>query len=436
MKLTPVFLISTICALILILLSTSQSYAAACASRVQRTMPGGDTEECSSASLCTHCVDCCTVASVFMMTQEAFRNYRRDFIMSQYYRCPVEPAFKKLADEFRNVYLLRLAAFGSFFDASIFSDTLRDVQVVNTQSLQSYAPSEQICRFGTLSKSLSASEAKVDADRLVLSEMGLAKNLGSKNSASSSGMGQENEARLKVFVDKFCDLQDNNSGLTGLCQSATPVADLQHNRDIDYTRLMGTGATINADLTDTNATQDETSVFALGHSLYGHRQLTKRISTSDIEETGGAINLYSEYRSVVAKRAAAQNSYNTQAAMRMAGSGASDEYMRAMMQQMGISATDALAYLGAKNTDYAEVKSSYNAQMNLLTKQVFQDPAFYANLMESKANVKRSSAALQGIGLMQGRDIYRSMTRSEMLLALIVELEARKISNNVRAVKR
>jgi hypothetical protein len=116
----------------------------------------------------------------------------------------------------------------------------------------------------------------------------------------------------------------------------------------------------------------------------------------------------------------------------MAGSGGSETYMRQVLAQIGITAADADSYLGGKTPDFAAVRSSYNAQMDLLTKKIYQDPAFYANLMESKANVKRTSASLQAIGLMQGRDTYRSMTRSEMLLAILVELEARKISNNIQ----
>ncbi len=120
--------------------------------------------------------------------------------------------------------------------------------------------------------------------------------------------------------------------------------------------------------------------------------------------------------------------------MRMAGSGASETYMKDILKYIGISDTDANIFLGGKtHPDFPAVKSSYNAQMNLLTKQIYQDPAFYANLMDSKTNVKRTSAAIQGIGLMQQRDTYRSMARSEMLAALLVELEARKIANNVTA---
>lgn len=381
---------------------------------------------------------CCVQGFPEQISQTQFNDYRKTFVMDSFYTNTVTPDFKSGTDESRNGALIRLSLWGTFIDASVFNDTLKDLGIVNAQTIQTYTPSEQICRIGTLSRALSASEAKTNNDRLVLSEGGLAKNLGRKSSISAAGAGQENEARMKVFVEKFCDLQNNNNGMAAICISATPVTviDVQHSRDVDYTRLMGNGVTINADLTDSSLTQDESSVITMSHYLYGHRQPSKRTSIGEFIDSTSGENLYSEYRSVVARRAAAQNSYNTLAAMKMAGSGGSDTYVKDVLKYIGISGADADVYVGAKtHPDFGAVSSSYNAQMNLLAKQIYQDPAFYANLMESKANVKRTSAALQGIGLMQQRDTYRSMARTEMLAAILVEMEARKIANNVTGQK-
>jgi hypothetical protein len=383
---------------------------------------------------CTVGFLCCPPDFVTQISQNEFSKYRSDFIMSSFYTNTVEPNYKSVADEVRNPALFSIAAWGAFIDASILNDTLNSLRILTAQSHRTYTPSEQICKIGTLTRSLSASEARVDNDRLVLGELGLAKNLGRKSSISAAGGGQESNARLEEFVEQFCDLKTNNNGMKGMCQTATPVKDLQLNRDIDYTRLMGNGVTINADMTDNSLTQDESNLIALSHYLYGHKQPSERLSKEQLESSGSQ-NLYAEYRSVDARRAAAQNSYNTLAAMKMAGSGGSDAYIKDVLSYIGMSGADVDVFVGGKNPDYAAVKSSYNAQMNLLTKQIYQDPSFYANLMDSKSNVKRTSAALQGIGLMQQRDTYKSMARSEMLTALLVELEARKIANNVTGTK-
>jgi len=413
-------------------LSFNDAYARACNYTVNTNPGGADVLECKPKK-CKVCVPCCRVGSVNNIAKKFFSDYRKDFIMDAFYSCPVEKDFQELNDELRNVLASKAVSTGAFLDASIMNDTLKSLQVASSNTLKNYTPSDQVCRFGTLSRSLAQSETKVDTNRLLLSEIGLAKNLGKVFTISTSGRGSEFESRLMIFAEKFCDLKDNNNGLDKLCPSATPSKDVYLNRDIDYTRLLGHGVTINADMTDAKNTQDETSLITLSHFLYGHRQPTKRTSITTLTESAGSLGTYTDYRSVVARRAAAQNSYNTLAAINMAGSGGSDVYMRQALAQIGISGVDADIYLGAKNADPA-VKSSYNAQMNLLTKQIFQDPAFYANLMESEANVKRTSASLQGLGLMQARDTYKSMTRSEMLLAILVELESRKISNNIQGM--
>ena len=51
----------------------------------------------------------------------------------------------------------------------------------------------------------------------------------------------------------------------------------------------------------------------------------------------------------------------------------------------------------------------------------YRDPAFYAKLYDNPANVLRQQASMQGIGLMQQRDLFESQIRSEMLLSVLLE---------------
>lgn len=429
-------LLAIMCAQVIFLSISSSAKASSCTIPPSSTFGGADVVEYATLPFCLVPVgDCCTPESVRSITENHFDAYRENFIMNSFYTCPVELDLQDATSDIRNAILFKTTSFGAMLDASVLLDALRSIQVSTAQTFQTYTPSDQVCRFGTLTKALSATEGRVDAGRIVLSEVALARNLGTLNSVASTGRGLDNESRMRNFVERFCDLMDNNNGMTELCQVATPVTSLNHNRDIDYTRLMGNYPTINADLTDANLTQDESSAISLGHYLYGHRQPEKRTSYAQFSESPGVSNLYSELRSVFARRAAAQNTYNTQVAMRMAGSGASDQYMRAMLQQIGVSDGDTYRYLGGQNSEYPYVESSYNAQMELLTKRLYQNPAFYAGLMESKANTRRISAGIQGIGLMQDRDIYKSTERSEMLLAILVELEARKMVNDNQGVK-
>jgi hypothetical protein len=59
--------------------------------------------------------------------------------------------------------------------------------------------------------------------------------------------------------------------------------------------------------------------------------------------------------------------------------------------------------------------------MEVLTKKLYQHPAFYSDLYDKPANVLRKDVAIQAAELMQKRDIYRSFLRSEITLATMLE---------------
>lgn len=379
--------------------------------------------------MCTTSAACCDKSSVDSMTMDAFNNYRKNFIMDAFYKCPVEQDLKSYVNEVQNVALAKLAMIGAFLDASILNNTLNDLQAETSKSLQSYTPSDQVCRFGTMVRSLAATDSKVDSNKRLLDEAALQRDLGKQFSAAASGGGQDIYTRLDIFHDKYCNLLDNASGLSKLCTSAPAISDINYNKDIDFVGVIDNPLSVDADLMNSNVTPTETAILKLSDFLYGHTQFNQRISDNSLVGSPPEQEKYHKWRSVSARRAVAQNTYNALVAMKMAGTGNSDDYLLSILYQLGLSAADSDKYLGGKSS--TPTNASYNAQMNLLTKQIFQDPSFYANLMESKNNVKRISASLQGIGLMQGRDTYKSMTRSEMLMALLVELEARKVANNL-----
>jgi len=75
--------------------------------------------------------------------------------------------------------------------------------------------------------------------------------------------------------------------------------------------------------------------------------------------------------------------------------------------------------------------------MELLTRKIYQSPEFYANLMESPANISRQQTAMEAIALMQDRDIYNSLRRSEMVLSSLLEMyiNVEQDNNKDRGVK-
>ena len=89
----------------------------------------------------------------------------------------------------------------------------------------------------------------------------------------------------------------------------------------------------------------------------------------------------------------------------------------------GISDDEVKKYLGDK--------PSYFAQMEMLSKKIYQHPGFYTDLYDKPANVLRKEAAMQAIDLMQKRDIYRSLLRSEALFSVILETELMKQQRDI-----
>ena len=100
--------------------------------------------------------------------------------------------------------------------------------------------------------------------------------------------------------------------------------------------------------------------------------------------------------------------------MKAEGADGSAEFVRKMIGELGLDDKAQKSFIGEK--------PSYSAQMELLTRRLYQVPSFYANLMESNANVARQQTAMEGIALMQDRDIYESLRRSELVMSALLEM--------------
>ena len=126
---------------------------------------------------------------------------------------------------------------------------------------------------------------------------------------------------------------------------------------------------------------------------------------------------FMDFRTAIAKRSVAENSFASIAALKTSGTNASTSYMRAIMQEMGMSTPEIDRMIGTSNP-------SYYAQMDILSRRLYQNPRFYAELMDKPANVVRQQAAMKSISLMQEHDIHDSLQRSEMLLSTLLGLYA------------
>ncbi len=366
--------------------------------------------------------------------------FHKRFYIDNLFSDKLEPALKDMADEFRNAAIYSAVTIGAFLDGQTAEFAQATLQKVNAETMNSYQVSDQICRFGTLSRSLANSDSKSRAVQLGLmaaiqDRQTLKDNMSSGYAAEEGttiGRSADKQGRIKQLQKKFCDNPDLNdafngtmssgSGLTVMCQVA---ADAQLNRDIDMTRTLSVPNTLELDFPTAAASlsKDEENVLALGNYLYAH-DLPMNIGKSDLvslasDAKDGQVRKLLDFRSIVAKRSVAANSFAKLVSLKARGGTSTKTYLEAVVKELGLTSTqDIDAAVGPA--------PSYYAQMEFLTKKLYQSPNFYANLYDSPTNVERQQTAMKAIELMQDRDIYESMQRYEMLLSTLLELQVQR----------
>ena len=138
----------------------------------------------------------------------------------------------------------------------------------------------------------------------------------------------------------------------------------------------------------------------------------------------------------MAKLSVAKNSFNAITSMKAAGTSGSRDFMVGLLNDLGINGTSGGAdnieeLLGPAPTGGSTLGPSYHAQMEVLTKKIYQNPDFYTNLYDKPANVERKKVAMQAIGLMQKFDLYKSYLRYEASLSLLLELAVTDLQEQI-----
>lgn len=374
------------------------------------------------------------------------------------------PAMMLMAEQLTVVAMNQVQIFGSFLDAKHQNETIRVFQKLQAQAHKDYHPSVGMCEFGSATKSLAASERKGELAAIVLSQRSLDRQLGSPNTSGQFGVSLDKESRVAQFRDDFCDPWDQNNGLWQMCRGApaftsatpppatppttgAPAARVRFNKDIDFARTVDNPWTLDVDFTDNTLTDGEEEVMALAANLYAHDVFERPSAASLSAPTDGRIGaeltnvqkVYMDMRSLIAKRSVAESSYNAIVGMKSAGTAGSRDYLVALLQNLGVvhppspplpggftrpGPTNAIDYMLGPNP-------SYYAQMEVLTKKIYQNPDFYTNLYDKPANVMRKGASIQAIGLMQKFDMFKSYLRSEASLSMLLELAVMKLQSDV-----
>ena len=405
---------------------------------------------------------------------QEFKNLQR-FIVHQMWEQSILPVMMLGAEQMTVFALQQAMAIGMFIDAESQMDAQLMLQELRAKAHKDYHPSVGMCEFGSLMKSIAASERRGEVAAVVFAQRSQDRQMGQADTAGRYGQGLDQDVRIWQFRELFCNEKSRNAELeqskgewTGLvyaCSSATEWADagfdqparLRMDKDIDYFSLMDSPWTMKINLTnreieDTSANpqihdQDEEHVMAMASNLFAHETFpripARLLQNRPSEELNSAQKGLMDMRSIIAKRSVAENSFYAISALKAQGHQVVPSstppdfvpmnarlYMEHILAELGVPAAEIMTLLGEN--------PSYYAQMEVLTKKLYQNPDFYTNLYDKPANVERKTTALQAIKLMQKFDILKSSLRAEASVSVLLELAVMdlqgEIEDQIRAI--
>lgn len=369
------------------------------------------------ASCCSCACDCIrnsTLATQAFMTAGLVMH--QNWMVDTFWYGNILPAMMMMTNQLSAVAMQQVQIIGTFMDAQMQMETQQLLQRLQAEAHKDYQPSEGLCTIGTGVQNLAASERKGDLNNIVLSKRMLDRQLRNQNTVGSIPDG-DLKSRIRQYATVFCNPSDNNGQLANLCgANGGPLA--RQNKDIDYTRTIDIPLTLDIDFTDGNVTPDEADVLALTTNLFGNDLIAKDFQLDMNDDNDGNEETFMDYRALIAKRNLAQSALNKIIGMKSAGSGIDSEYLNAILLELGMPEGEATRILGEN--------PSYYAQMELLSKKIYQNPQFYVNLYDKPANVARKGVAMQAIELMLKNDTFNVGLDQSLLTGVAVSLEIDK----------
>lgn len=331
------------------------------------------------------------------------------------------PTFPEMADQFSATIMHQIFGIGAILDAKHQLETQRLLGQLRAEANKNYRGSDQMCRYGTNVRSLAATEEMGRVNKRILSQILQQRLTLRGGSAGERGRYFDQRNRFDQFRRIYCDPAENGGTMRDADMPTASVCTTaaggdRVNKDIDYTRLIDSRLTLDVNFTNNVLTDDEQDILALARNLYSHELLDYK--PDDVLARQGNDHNVLKMRSLHALRSVAHNSFSEIVGMKSSGSGTVSTFMDEIIEELGIPAADVNAYLGEN--------PSYFAQMEVLTRKMYQNPVFYTNLYTSPENLKRTGVALQALQLMHDRDRFEASLRREMLLSTILEMKLRE----------
>ena len=331
------------------------------------------------------------------------------------------PTFPEMADQFSAVMIHQIFGIGAIIDAKHQLETQHLLGQLGAEAHKNYAASDQMCRYGTNVKSLASTEELARSNKRILSQLLQQRLTLRGGSGGERGRYFDQRNRFDQFRKMYCDPDENNGAMrnpdmvnSSVCLTA--AGGPRVGNDIDFTRLIDTRLTLDVNFTDATLTNDEQDVLALARNLYSHKLMDYK-ADNVLAREGNADSII-ELRSLHALRSVAHNSFADIVGMKAKGSGSVGPFMGRIIKELGVPDAELNQFLGEK--------PSYFAQMEVLTRKMYQNPVFYTNLFTKPENLKRTGVALQALQIMHDRDRFEASLRREMLLSTILEMRLRE----------
>lgn len=323
---------------------------------------------------------------------------------------------KQMTAQMGAILVQQMGVLGTMYDGQSSNAAILAQQKLAAQAYATYTPGETLCRIGTITRSLASSDQARGQTTSAVHQILL--NRETHNTVQGQPYADYTQiGTLKQYAKTYCNPGDND-GMTVACPKTGAIyGPARFNRDIDFTRLVIMPRTLNLNFSDGTLTPDEQDVLAFTANLSAFQPLPSLSSGMTTLNTSPAVlNHIQTMRSLTASRGAVRASVANVVAQKSPGGPGSSLFMANILREMGMSDAEAARFLTG-----AAAAPSYDAQMEILTKKIYQNPNFYTNLVDKPDGVARTQASLAAIKLMQGRDLVESSYRRELLLAQLLE---------------
>lgn len=391
-------------------------------------LPGREAQACAPCGCVSsnHSITRLHIAIEHFLTQlhiaAEFEVHREEFWVYYFFKEHILAALMMMTEQLVSAAMNQMFIVGTFIDAQQQIETQQLFQRLAAEAHKNYHPSMEMCEIGTLSRSLAASQRQGEFNAFLLSQHMQDRQMRTGGMGSGAGKGFDVVNRWNDFKRNYCNPNDNNAYLgpraDGVICDGAPLH--RRNQDVDYTRMVDNPLTIEANYATPALEPDQAGIMALANNLYGNDVLPYMPEAFFKNPENHDEFVY--VRSIVAKRSVAMNSFANIVALKTEGKAESalvQPYMAMLLEQLGVENP-------VEQMNYLRARPSYYAQMEMLTKRLYQRPEFYTSLYDKPVNVERKRAAMRAIALMQNMDLYKSKLRTEAALAVLTEMEVFK----------